>query len=103
MKLRKHPGADDDTADGYRWYENVRAGLGGEFLDALKDAFKIVANRPRSFTRLPIVAAGHEVRRFVMKRFPYSVVYDVRANDVVVVAVAHHSRRPDYWPSRLGP
>jgi plasmid stabilization system protein ParE len=103
MKLRKHPGADDDIADAFRWYENQRPGLGDDFIDSLTVAFRVVASRPRSFNRVPVPVTGHEVRRFVMRQYPYSVYYDVRAKDVVVFAVAHQRRQQDYWLNRLSP
>ncbi len=42
-----------------------------------------------------------EIRRRVLRRFPYSVVYAVDAEGVLIVAVAHHRRRPGYWAARL--
>jgi len=38
-------------------------------------------------------------RRRVLRRFPYSVIYEVRTSTVTILAVAHHRRRPDYWRS----
>ncbi|MGH8771908.1 MAG: type II toxin-antitoxin system RelE/ParE family toxin [Burkholderiales bacterium] len=42
----------------------------------------------------------HGKRRLVMKRFPFSVIYTVVADQIRVLAVAHHSRRPEYWRRR---
>lgn len=42
------------------------------------------------------------VHRRVLRQFPYSIFYLVEQNEVVVIAVAHHKRRPGYWLSRLG-
>ncbi len=44
---------------------------------------------------------GHEVRRKVLQRFPYSILYTAERWRVWVVAVAHHKRKPDYWRSRV--
>ena len=39
-------------------------------------------------------------RRYLFRRFPYSIIYQVTAGELRVVAVAHHRRRPAYWASR---
>jgi toxin ParE1/3/4 len=40
-------------------------------------------------------------RRVILRRFPFSVVYRVEGEDVVIVALAHHRRRPGYWRNRV--
>lgn len=40
------------------------------------------------------------VRRYSLRRFPYSVIYQVAAEEIRVVAVAHHRQRPAYWTGR---
>lgn len=51
----------------------------------------------------PLIGAPHVegTRRKVLTRFPYAVVYDVEEDRVVVIAIAHHSRDPEYWLDRL--
>jgi toxin ParE1/3/4 len=39
-------------------------------------------------------------RRYVLRRFPYSIIYRTSADQVQIVAVAHHRRRPGYWTKR---
>ncbi|MBI4996895.1 MAG: type II toxin-antitoxin system RelE/ParE family toxin [Rhodocyclales bacterium] len=39
-------------------------------------------------------------RRYVLRRFPYSIIYRATANEIQIVAVAHHRRRPGYWTKR---
>lgn len=52
----------------------------------------------------PGMGATYEfgTRRIVLPRFPYSVVYEVHADHIVIVAVAHQRRRPGYWRDRWG-
>ena len=40
-------------------------------------------------------------RRYVITRFPYGIVYQIRANEILVVAVMHLKRQPDYWIDRI--
>ena len=42
-----------------------------------------------------------DVRQRVLRRYPYSIFYVTEAGVIVIVAVAHHKRRPGYWLSRL--
>jgi plasmid stabilization system protein ParE len=46
--------------------------------------------------------AGADVRIFPTRRFPYSLVYQLRSDELQVLAVAHHKRRPQYWTGRTG-
>ena len=46
------------------------------------------------------VKTGHGARRFVMHDYPYTLIYRVMPETIIIVAVAHHSRRPGYWAGR---
>jgi len=48
------------------------------------------------------VIPKRNVRKFLLARFPYSVYYLSRDDEVLILAVAHGSRRPGYWRHRLG-
>lgn len=50
---------------------------------------------------MPGRIAKHGVRRLLIERFPYSVVFVQHGNDVRVLAFAHHKRRPGYWRNRM--
>jgi plasmid stabilization system protein ParE len=43
----------------------------------------------------------HSVRRKVLARFPYSILYMIQQGELIILAVAHQSRRPNYWIDRL--
>ena len=80
------------------WYESECPGLGREFdhavnadIDLLEDEIVPLANLPG--------AAG--AKRLLLKRFPYDIVVRELPEEIVVVAVAHQSRRPGYWRNRL--
>jgi plasmid stabilization system protein ParE len=59
------------------------------------------SERPRLFPRLQDVGATLEIRRALLARFPYALVFLVREDEVRVLAVAHAKRRPGYWLSRV--
>lgn len=91
------PGAAAEYAAAAAWYEARRPGLGGEFAEALRAAFREVAERPLSWPRWP---AAPEYRWFLMNRFPFAVFYRVTDTEVQIAAVAHGKRKPGYWVDR---
>lgn len=46
------------------------------------------------------VKTGHGARRFVLHDYPYTLIYRAMPEAIIIVAVAHHSRRPGYWAGR---
>ena len=91
-----HPDAKREMREAADFYDLERAGLGSEFLDAVEGAMRRVIEHPESS---PVVLG--QVRMGTVPRFPYSIVYSVRAGDIFVSAIAHSSRRPFYWQDRL--
>ena len=77
-------------------YENKEAGLGEAFAESVRQGLRIVLSRP---------AAGRvefeDVRRVILKRFPYKLLYIVESDHLMVVAVAHQSRQSQYWLNRI--
>ena len=78
------------------YYENIRVGLGRRFRIAATAAFKKAVESPLSGK--PGVA---ETRRILVAGFPFAVVYIASESEVVVYAVGHLSRKPEYWIGRL--
>ena len=95
--VRIAPPASHEFTEGIRWYEQKRAGLGGEFYDAVVRAVDLIREQPAIGLTLENPA---EHRQFLVDRFPYKVVYRERVDDVYIVAIAHSSRRPGYWRNR---
>jgi plasmid stabilization system protein ParE len=88
--------ANDELTDACDWYDGQQEGLGVRFKSAVRDAAKQIAQTPLLF---PVEL--EDVRRYVMNRFPYTLRYVVREDEVWVVAVSHQHRRPDYWVERI--
>ena len=90
--------ASAELAEAIRWYEQQRSGLGGELFDAISETIDLIRTHPDIGTPRTTRRPSRQLR---VNRFPYYVVYRVREEDIYVVAVAHTSRRPDYWKHRL--
>ena len=87
--------ARTDFDDAFDWYEAQRAGLGVEFAERVHAVFDSVSALPESHA--PIY---RDVRKALVRPFPYSVIYRIRGGRVVVLAVFHNKRDPKVWQSR---
>ena len=79
------------------WYAEQAPGLGDAFLIEVLKTLRLVEQFPQAWHPLT-----SEIRRCRLRRFPYCVVYTQDGPDILVLAVAHQHRKPDYWKSRLG-
>ena len=100
MKFRTHNRAAAEALDAATWYEKRQAGLGRAFTERVDQALQAIREAPRRFARLETADFDGEVRRVLLSRFPYLVIYEICDDTVTVLAVAHASRSPDYWLER---
>ena len=90
------PQAELDVSDAAAWYEQRRAGLGGEFLDELDSVLQRVINNPSQFPKIK-----NQIRRALLHRFPYAVYFDVTGETLELIAVLHQRRDPRTWEKRI--
>ena len=91
-----HPAARAELDEAVGHYAAQRSGLGVELRAEVESAAVRIQQTPERwapFTKF--------TRRFRVRRFPYSVVYVIRPELIVIVAVAHEKRKPGYWQARL--
>ena len=91
------PSAKRELFEAEDHYNLERPGLGSEFLDIVAEALRQIAEYPESS---PVIRGG--VRRKVLRRFPYSVLYFIQGQEIQIIAVAHQKQRPSYWWGRIG-
>jgi plasmid stabilization system protein ParE len=93
--VRLHPLAADE-ADGARaWYAARNPTVADAFLLELDAAIANIADGPMRWPRI-----HGRFRRYLLHKFPFSVVYIERRDFIEVIAVAHHRRKPGYWSQR---
>lgn len=85
------------------WYESERHGLGVEFSDAIDAAIDIIEDGFLPLSPMPGQSGTKGAKRLILRRFPYDIVVVERDDEVIVVAFAHHSRKPGYWLDRIRP
>lgn len=76
-------------------YEHEVPDLGKAFLSEVRRAVELIESRPRIGSQI-----SRDTRRSLLRRFPYSVIYGLDEDQLVIVAIAHHRRRPGYWRER---
>lgn len=96
MRLSYHPDAESELAEAARFYERKVPGLGKRFSQEVALAAGKILDTPE---RWRVVRS--DIRRYLMRRFPYSILYRVAGQEVRILAVKHHSRHPDYWLGRV--
>lgn len=98
-RLRTHPEAAEEVLSAAEWYEAQRPNLGRQF-EAEVDG--VLSDLASGLAVSSWVRGRHrKVRRIILNRFPYDLVFLEHGDEIVLVAVAHHARRPGYWRHRL--
>jgi len=95
MRLEFHPEAELELIEAAVYYDNQAPGLGERFEFEIRHATDLLLDHPE--IGLP---ADPDLRKFILSRFPFTLYYSLAADVLRIEAVAHQSRRPDYWKSR---
>lgn len=80
----------------FECYETQQDNLGRQFITEFEAAIRRIVRYPLAYA-----AIDGQIRRCLIKRFPYAILYGVDADLIVVVAVAHLHRKPVYWQGRI--
>jgi plasmid stabilization system protein ParE len=90
------PEAEEEFREAARYYEGEAPGVGLAFIVEVHRVVSAILSHPRA---AKIVRGG--IRKKQLSHFPYSLLYLLETDLVLIVAVAHHKRRPTYWRNRL--
>ena len=96
MEWEFHPEAEAEFIESASYYEGEVPGLGRRFGRVVSEALELLLENPEIGS-----TQTDELRSFVLGSFPYSIIYATHGNLLFVLAVAHGSRKPGYWKSRL--
>ncbi len=97
MRILFRPQARSEVLAAQAWYESRATGLGLEFARAVDAAVASAVRNPGAFA---LIAGSW--RRVLLRRFPFSLVYRVRGDEFLVIAVFHHHRDPSQLARRAG-
>ncbi len=94
--VRLLPEAEVELEAAASRYEGWQPGLGLALVREVRKACSLVSERP-----LGSRVVHGEIRRKIVSRFPYAILYRVEQDEIIVVAVSHRRRRPGYWRDRI--
>jgi toxin ParE1/3/4 len=100
MKLRIDAEAQAELQEAVLWYESRRTGLGLELLAEVDEGIERIRKTPFQFARLETMPDEQTIRRLLLRRFPFKLIYEVVEDELHVLAIAHTQRRPGYWKHR---
>jgi plasmid stabilization system protein ParE len=87
--------AEEEMTEASLFYEAASSGLGASLLDEVDRVINVLREHPELGQLV-----GQEIRRALLHNFPFSLIYSVEVDAILIVAVAHQRRRPDYWRNR---
>ena len=93
--LEIHPDAVAEAQAARQWYESRSDDAARAFVAELDRGIESIRNAPELYP-----AYMHGTRCYLLRRFPYLLIYRVAPTAIQVVAIAHNRRRPGYWRSR---
>lgn len=93
--LEFHPGAALEFEEAVRYYSERNARIGREFVGAIGEAVSFVVSNPSAC--LPV---RDKLRKWLVRRFPYYIVFRQDEGRLYILAIAHQRRRPEYWRDR---
>lgn len=96
MKCSFHPEAESEFIYAIEYYEDKVTGLGYDFALEIYSTIERILAHPLAW---PII--GENIRRSLVRRFPYGVLYTKEGKEIFILAVMHLNRDPDYWKRRL--
>ena len=91
-----HPLFSQELTDAIAYYEAQQPGLGLEYLEDVENTVNLLRIYPEAGSRV-----RGSIRRLILPKFPYSLLYRLLENEQIrILALAHHKRRPQYWRNR---
>ena len=90
------PIALEEIESAWLWYEHRRKGLGNDFLLCVEESLEKISRNPDLH---PVV--HKKIRRALIRRFPYGILYFIEKDKIVLVGVFHGRRNPKQWKNRV--
>ncbi len=95
MKYSFHEAAEKEFFAAIEYYEECQLGLGLRFSKEVYATIERIHEYPFAWSSI-----DSKTRRCLTTRFPYGILYRITGNTLLIMAVMHLRRKPDYWKNR---
>jgi len=96
MTFSFHPEAEQEFLKAIDYYEDKQSGLGQDFAIEIYSTVERVLAYPDAWPNIE-----RDIKRSLVRRFPYGVLYSKIETEIIIVAIMHLNREPDYWMTRI--
>ena len=90
------PFAEEDIRDSVKYYSENEKNLDKQFLKIIDQAFRLISENPQTFPEVKL-----NIRKFVVKNFPFNIFYTFEKDSIFILAVFHMKRDPKKWKKRI--
>jgi plasmid stabilization system protein ParE len=95
MKIVFSKFAKLELEDAIAYYELEHSGLGFKFKEEVQKNIERIIKFPQASS----IERG-EIRKSLFHKFPYKILYSIESDHIIIIALAHQHRKPDYWIER---
>lgn len=95
MNFSFHPDARVEFHNSIDYYKNIQIELGVQFTKEVFASIERILEYPYSSFKL-----SENSRRCLINRFPFAIMYQIKESEIVIIAVTHLNRKPNYWKNR---
>ena len=95
-KIELSDEAEQDFDNSYEFYANKSENVANSFYQDVNNSLEKITESPNTFPK-----ALKDIRKFVMKKFPFIIYYQVKRFTIRVLAIFHASRNPESWQKRI--
>ncbi len=91
-----HQAAKEEFLSARDYYDDLNFGLGKSFITEIEKTINIIKRNPLAY---PIIKKN--IRKAVIMKFPYSILYIIEKDNIYLLALMHQKRKPLYWKNRI--
>ena len=95
MRFLFHPLAEKEYESAFEYYLEISPDVAKSFVELVESGIKKVCEFPKTW---PVVE--EDIHRFLLHRFPFGIYYSIEKNHILILAIMHMSRHPNYWKNR---
>lgn len=96
MNLKYLKIAREEFHDAIKYYETQQIDLGLEFQKDIRRSIERIKQFPNAY-----VIVKEDIRRCLLHKFNYSILYTIKDNYILIIAISHQHRKPNYWTDRI--